>query len=739
MLKMNTPRLRGMTGLLAMGLCLAGTQISRAEPPAHVRLPDVGSEANLLPPTRGDDPMQKLTPDLLTLYRQISRTQGDRKTLKYTPKQLKDLFGLDGKEKNPALSLTLKTDGTADAEALKAAGATVRVQNEDDVFVSIPLRRLPALAKLDFVKSVALAPRKNIPEPPPAVKERGGVRGAPTDNPAAFDAQGMTGRGVLVAVIDTGIDWRHQDFTKPDGTTRIVAIWDQFDNSWAESKGKIGSKPPQEYADGTPVGTVYTQEQINAALKGQGTVNTLDRVGHGTACAGTAAGNGGRPAGSPDAVYPGVAPEADLIVVKISQPQKDGHGKIVEGRGLSGDGEAGAHWIKDMAAARKQPVVINMSYGGQGTAHDGTEPEERDLNGLVGAGKPGAAICVAAGNEGHDVFHAVGKFAPKRAGQQDTESEPIELFVRDADGDPKSPNFVNAFMDHRDTWVLYVIPLGHGETEKDPRNADSKFYGIAYTVDTDGKLKATSIGNAVPDNPEGVGLEEGCHRLDTGTTTDRLSLGLWPGNYLIIASARDKAPSGRFDLYLPNSRAMSFGQGVVTTGLVGSPGSADNAITVGSYDFRASWQNAKGGEPTFFNLTLGDISGYSSPGYRRDGAVKPDITAPAHFAISTLAAGCNMAADLGDSKDYYLTPDKKHIAWDGTSAATPYTVGVIALLMQKNPTLDAAQIRQILSQTAIKDRFTGAVPNPQWGYGKINPAGAIRVVPAPKGPDFDGK
>jgi subtilisin family serine protease len=79
-----------------------------------------------------------------------------------------------------------------------------------------------------------------------------------------------------------------------------------------------------------------------------------------------------------------------------------------------------------------------------------------------------------------------------------------------------------------------------------------------------------------------------------------------------------------------------------------------------------------------------------------------------------------------------VTRDGFHIAWEGTSAAAPFAAGVIALMLQKNPKLDSDQIKGILTRTAIRnDKYVGAVPNPEWGYGKINPPGAILETPAP--------
>jgi subtilisin family serine protease len=83
-----------------------------------------------------------------------------------------------------------------------------------------------------------------------------------------------------------------------------------------------------------------------------------------------------------------------------------------------------------------------------------------------------------------------------------------------------------------------------------------------------------------------------------------------------------------------------------------------------------------------------------------------------------------------------ITRDGYHLAWSGTSAATPYVVGVIALMLEKNPTLDAKQIRDIITRTAKADSFTraaGQTPNPEWGYGKIDSAAALRATPAAAG------
>ena len=97
----------------------------------------------------------------------------------------------------------------------------------------------------------------------------------------ARSSYNVSGKGVAVAILDRGIDWRHADFRNADGSTRIAAIFDLTDKTGATAaNNKYG------------VGTVYTGAQIDAALNGGATLATRDAVGHGTATAGNCCGNG---------------------------------------------------------------------------------------------------------------------------------------------------------------------------------------------------------------------------------------------------------------------------------------------------------------------------------------------------------------------------------------------------------------------------------------------------------------
>ena len=99
----------------------------------------------------------------------------------------------------------------------------------------------------------------------------------------AWASYGVSGRGVIVAPIDRGIDWKHPDFRNADGSTRIEAIFDLTDDTGATAAGNTYGK-----------GTIYTRAQINAALTSGGALATRDAIGHGSATAGGSTGNGDR-------------------------------------------------------------------------------------------------------------------------------------------------------------------------------------------------------------------------------------------------------------------------------------------------------------------------------------------------------------------------------------------------------------------------------------------------------------
>ncbi|RYF70859.1 MAG: hypothetical protein EOO39_14935, partial [Cytophagaceae bacterium] len=200
----------------------------------------------------------------------------------------------------------------------------------------------------------------------------------------ALNGTPYKGKGVIVAIYDSGIDWDHLDFRDPVDPTksRIIRLWDQTITA-------TGSEaPPAGYS----YGVEYTQAHINDELDGSpaGFVRENDTNGHGTHVSGTAAGNG---AARADRKYAGMAPEADIIFIK------GGNGSFP----ITNSVDA-ITYLQGLATTLGRPIVLNMSIGGLAGAHDGTRPHELAADVFTASG-PGRVIVISAGNDNGSLVH----------------------------------------------------------------------------------------------------------------------------------------------------------------------------------------------------------------------------------------------------------------------------------------------------------------------------------------------
>lgn len=651
---------------------------------------------------KGDDPLSKLGPELLILRGQQVRSKGDDIAIpRFGGKDLQRRFGIDPNSRDPWVTITATMRAGVKGATLSLPGLVFMSQVGDQAMFRVRMSVIDTLARSgDFLRLNALS-YESIHRP---------TLGKPTFAPvgmanAAPIVPGLTGKGVAIGIIDSGIDWRHGDFIGPDGKTRILAIYDLFDDTFAKSGGKIGNAPPLRDENG-PMGTVYTGAQIDLALQGKLKIGTMDIGGHGTAVAGTAAGNG-RGAGAQADQYAGVAPEASLIVVRAGEHEQ-----------LLGAWTQLCGWIEGVAKAAKMPCVINISAGNQFTPHDGSSEEEVGLDTLIKA-NPDLSITVSAGNEQDSQIHYRGRFGPKAPGTLDIQSRQFMIRSTPAEDAETVPVMVGYFSS-KDDWGLGI----HGHRLKSAPGEDL----ILHLTRSGGKIMiGFQTKRPITDAMKAeVQKLVGAKSLPNGL--DQVMISLPAGDYDLAGYGNGpNVPVGKFDVYLPFTDCLSMTQGVDFTQLVAAPGTAGSVITVGAYVNRNSWPNAAG-TTTTKNEEVGSIADFSSAGFRRDGVVKPEIVGPGCFMLSTLAAGSDMEKEAVRVSNLLLVSTKKHVAWQGTSASSPYTAGVIALMLQANPKLTNSQIKAILVRTAAKDRFTGAVPNERWGYGKLDPVAAVRAA-----------
>ena len=195
----------------------------------------------------------------------------------------------------------------------------------------------------------------------------------------------LTGQGVAVAVIDSGIDYTLPHFRNADGSTRILALWDQGQSTSSQY-------PPPE---GFSQGRLYTEEDINAALQAPERLSE-DTSGHGTAVAGIAS-------SSPVENYQGVAPESSLVVVKLANTDRESFPRTTElMRALT--------FVTRFTAERRLPVAINLSFGNSYGSHNGGSILERFIDNISEIGR--SVICIGTGNEGASGGHFAATVRP---------------------------------------------------------------------------------------------------------------------------------------------------------------------------------------------------------------------------------------------------------------------------------------------------------------------------------------
>ena len=381
----------------------------------------------------------------------------------------------------------------------------------------------------------------------------------------------LSGFGVLIGIIDSGISYKNMDFRNEDGTTRILWFWDQ------------------SQADG-----VYSEERINEALLTDETIS-VDITGHGTAVAGIAAGNGNNSAGR----YRGVAYRSKMIVVKLGNPSVDAFPHTTQLM-------RGVDFCIRQALDAGIPIAINLSFGNTYGSHQGDSLLETYLNNASGIWKN--VICVGSGNEGAAGGHAGGILTDRVEVRElaidsveDTIS--IQLWKKYQDTftvELVSPNGSRVMIpdDRRGTW-RYVLE----QTELLVYLGEPTPYSVLQEIYIE-MLPLTSYG-LTPEAEQGF-INSGIWRIE-----------LTPRQII----------DGRFNFYLPSETLLSpetrFLLSTPTQTLT-IPSVASGVITVAAYDSLYSSYAAFSGRGFAGSNILPFAGGY-----------KPTLTAPGVGIVTT--------------------------------------------------------------------------------------------------------
>ena len=550
--------------------------------------------------------------------------------------------------------------------------------------------------------------------------------GAPDVWAVATDHIGrsVTGKGVLVGIADTGVDWSHGDFRLNSGATRIAALWDQSAGAGALPSGlpsvaygrafssaHIDAWNASATVPGTPCGSAAC---VASGAAGAAGVNTPDDrsaggssssdapAGHGTHVLGAAV-SGGRAlscetVGCSPVPYRGVAPDADIVVVRTDLQTTH----VIDAW----------TWMRDLSRMRGQPLVIlNALSVARAGAHDGTHPLEVAIDAISG---PGTIVVTASGNNGALDAHASGiastgtlsnaKFAVY-SGDSPTVDANIDLWTGAAD-------LLEFRLD--DPYGQQVFP---------------------FTATGAGAIVATtSDGTSVSFNPsaEAPATTNGAHATISLHRSRGLQ-GAWTLSVrgLSFGENDGKATPGRWDAWIdPDTNGTvrwldtawsGTTNGIYLTGTLSEPGTALQAIVVGSYVSRGSWVDVAGTTrqpaPT---PVMGGVSSFSGRGTARDGLARPDIAAPGEVIV----AARSQTATIADSN--LVGSASRHRAASGTSVAAAHAAGVVALLMQVKSDLTPDLVRTLLRDGA--SAAPGGVWDGAWGAGRLRAAPAVQAA-----------
>lgn len=472
-------------------------------------------------------------------------------------------------------------------------------------------------------------------------------RAASCINPLQTAQYNLFGRGVIVAIIDSGIDYSHPDFRNENGTTRIIDLWDQA----------IPGNPPEGYA----IGTVYTRDEINAALAVADPIQRLnlipstDTSGHGTHVASIAAGNGRASNGR----NRGVASQSELLVVKLGTSVGDSFPRTTQLM-------QGIDYCVRRAIELNMPMAINISFGNSYGSHTGNSLLENYINEIANRWKMN--IVIGTGNEGAAGRHTGGILS----GAPGAPREIIELAV----GEYEFTFNLQIWKNFYDRFEIVITSPGGTRVGPIPERLGTQQFRIGPTE------IFLYYGEPLPYN-----VQQEIY-IEFIPVTDYVESGIWNIELVPIDIVQ-----GNFDMWLPSGGVLNpetvFLRPTEQTTLT-IPSTAERAITVGAYDA--------------YNDSLAYFSGRGFP--RSITSVKPDLVAP----------GVNITA---------AAPGGGYATRSGTSMATPFVTGSVALMMEwgivngNDPYMYGEKMKAYLIAGARHLSFEPIYPNPTFGFGAL--------------------
>ena len=514
---------------------------------------------------------------------------------------------------------------------------------------------------------------------------------------------GYDGSGVLIGIIDFGIDWRHKDFQWSEGDSKILYLYD------------------------LETGTEYTKEQIDEALSVLSPANPApidcfdnESTQHGTHVASIAAGTG------LGTGIPSVAPGAELIIVKFGSG--DLSDKLRGGQELI----SATEYLLNKARELGKPIVINMSLGVDDGPRDGSDLGIQGMERLLEL-YDNWAFTVAAGNAADDTIHSYYQFS-------DNSSFDIPFRIEKGIGlnriSERIATFegwfrtgasyasIEIFLEKSDgtgTISLGTLPIG---AENDFLFEDNDIYGHIpikssrlSPANGNASFIADIIFNSAPNEEREISL---FFRINTENGSE---LDTWIKNYLADNNNDDDDIINI--VVLDPIGVINWESGISST---------LTSTACGKYFITVASNTVDETDPYNYSFDLSDFSSRGPviphPGneyYEGNiGVIKPNITAPGTKIIPGEPKNSEIKTALGQPAGI-LNQDNWG-TFEGTSASAPHVAGVIALMFQKNPSLSYDEITDILYDTANTLYVPTPIPDIGYGYGRVDAYAAVQAV-----------
>lgn len=493
--------------------------------------------------------------------------------------------------------------------------------------------------------------------------------------------QSFTGEDVIIGIGDWGFDFTHPVFYDREMQNyRILRFWDQYRTSGP-----------------APVGFDYGAEIIGqeALLAAKtDTFNVYEYGYHGTHVASIAAGAGAGTA------FRGVAPGSNLLLCTFLTREEN----IIDA----------LRWMYNVAQEEQKRLVVNMSWGLYYMGFmDGTGPIAETIQELS---EQGVVFVASAGNNGDVKFHVHQDF--------NTNHEMLKTKINFATGGGTSAYGQSITMESSPNtsfrYAIAVLDKNNGQVYGTTPFFDTQ--DGDYTIDTIMDVVGFPV-EFIIDNVESSPQNHRPHaRLRLHSTAFPIDFGLYV-----------QAEEGDFhawNLIEMTNGVGNWGAPFSSAGEgwtigdkqygISLPGTVDCAITVASHIARTKSGNQFTGD--------GSISGYSSWGPLIDGTEKPDVSAPGQNVTAALSSYTNSTDVTGSNPVNFQGRTYKFATLSGTSMAAPFASGVAALILEANPYLSPAQVKDIMKQTAYQDEFTDALHAYSPGAGKVDAYQAVMLA-----------